>query len=47
MWLTDVLLIVFGQEWPPTTQRKKINWAAIHTQYLVVHKFAVAFYAFM
>ena len=36
MWLTDVFLIVFGQQWSSVAQKSKIYQALIHTHYLLV-----------
>ena len=41
VWLTDVFLIVFGQQQMSTAQRNKIYQALIHTQYLLVDQFIV------
>ncbi len=32
LWLTDVFLIVFGQQWSSMAQRNKIYQALIHAQ---------------
>lgn len=31
VWLTDVFLIIFGQQWSSIAQRKQIHQALIHT----------------
>ena len=41
VWLIDVFLIVFGQQWSSMTQRNNIYQALIHTQYLLVEQFTV------